>query len=630
MWPLLLLQLQATTPPGSPSPALSRYDVLAAEHLREAGLPVLRAALTGSDTSAQRLAVRAVGRLEQPALRTLIDPLASSPAVSVRIAVAQAYGQMRAPVPSSILTSERDAAVRGAWFAAAGRSTGSVAEWEPQLTQALSEPGAATQRGAARGLEALLRLNARTLRPSTATLNELRRLAQTSPDGETRLIAMLALSAARDRDSITVAAALRDRNAEVRRAAVAMGRVWVEDTSAMVRWQSLQGSPSCEHATARLADASEHVRLLAIDQLGTQRCDAALLRPLLAPSAAWRARAHATVSLARIDTTGARALARTAVRALAASPVWQARAWAAQAARLAQDSTTLRRLARDVEPNVALAALTAPTEALALLSRDHAGAVLAGAELLAKAPSHIDAWNAPLTSAFARITRAHGVTWRDPKVAIVKAMRGRDASTLQWLGERLYDADPGVARAAADQLKAITGVAAEPITRSYAPPPFPTAQTLAAIDTMAAVITIRGKGSMMLALAVEDAPMAVYTFLEAARAKRFDGKTIHRIVPNFVVQGGSPGADEYDPVTTTFMRDEVGGANLRGTLGISTRGRDTGDGQLYMNLIYNLRLDGDYTVFGAIVLGLEVMDRIQEGDVIESVRIGSALVRAVK
>jgi cyclophilin family peptidyl-prolyl cis-trans isomerase len=622
MWQFLFA-VQAAQPAPLPIP-VTRYDVLAAEHLREAGLPVLRAALASPDTMVQRLAVRAVGRLEQPAQATLLEPLLQSPSASVRQAVAEAVGQMRAPIVGRALPVERDPVVRGAWYAAAGKAMGGSVEWELELVKGLAESAPATQRGAARGLEAMMRLNARTFRPSPETLAELRRVVRASTDGELRLLAMLALGAARDRDSTTVAFALRDANPEVRRAAVAMGRAWVDDTSAMVRWQALQVAPSCAHATARLQDPSEHVRLLAIDQLGTLACDAAVLRPLLRPATAWRPRAQATLSLARIDTAGARAAARNAVRALAASPVWQARAWAARAARVARDSITLALLARDPEPNVALAALTTAREALAVLDRDHAGVVLTAAELLAKVPAHDDAWTPRLQAAFARIARTHGVTWRDPQVALVKAMRGRDAGTLRWLGERLYDADPGVARAAATQLTLLAGTAVEPITRTYAPPPFPRAESLRAIEQATAVMTIRGKGRLVVRFAIDDAPMAVYAFAQAARAGRYDGKTIHRIVPNFVVQGGSPGADEYDPVTTAFMRDEVGGDNRRGTLGISTRGRDTGDGQLYMNLIYNLRLDGDYTVFGVIVDGLDIMDRIQEGDVIESVRIGSA------
>jgi cyclophilin family peptidyl-prolyl cis-trans isomerase len=57
-------------------------------------------------------------------------------------------------------------------------------------------------------------------------------------------------------------------------------------------------------------------------------------------------------------------------------------------------------------------------------------------------------------------------------------------------------------------------------------------------------------------------------------------------------------------------------SHWRGTVGASTRGRDTGDGQFFINLVDNLRLDHDYTVFGEVVIGMEVVDLVAEGDVI--------------
>ena len=109
---------------------------------------------------------------------------------------------------------------------------------------------------------------------------------------------------------------------------------------------------------------------------------------------------------------------------------------------------------------------------------------------------------------------------------------------------------------------------------------------------------------------------------QLADAGQYNGLTFHRIVPNFVIQGGSPGADEYDGRSRQFQRDEVGLArNGRGTIGISTRGRDTGDAQIYFNLVDNFRLDRDYTVMATMRDGMDVMDRVQEGDVIERIEI---------
>ena len=118
------------------------------------------------------------------------------------------------------------------------------------------------------------------------------------------------------------------------------------------------------------------------------------------------------------------------------------------------------------------------------------------------------------------------------------------------------------------------------------------------------------------------APTNVVRFVRLARERYFDGLTIHREVPNFVGQGGSPAANEYAG-DGPFTRDELGFAfNWRGAVGVSTRGRDTGDGQLYINLVDNVRLDHDYTVWAEVVDGMDAVDRMLEGAVIGSVTVG--------
>jgi len=114
------------------------------------------------------------------------------------------------------------------------------------------------------------------------------------------------------------------------------------------------------------------------------------------------------------------------------------------------------------------------------------------------------------------------------------------------------------------------------------------------------------------------APTNAFRFARLARTGYFDGLTLHRVVPNFVVQGGSPGASEYSG-DGPFTRDELGASNWRGTVGLSTRGRDTGDAQFYINLIDNVRLDHEYTVFAVVTDGMEIVDRISEGAMIRRV-----------
>jgi cyclophilin family peptidyl-prolyl cis-trans isomerase len=125
-----------------------------------------------------------------------------------------------------------------------------------------------------------------------------------------------------------------------------------------------------------------------------------------------------------------------------------------------------------------------------------------------------------------------------------------------------------------------------------------------------------------LRMAPDLAPIAVEHFLELATTEKYyDGLTFHRIVPNFVIQGGSPGANEYSGYKE-YMRDEIGGRQVRGAVGLSTRGRNTGDAQIFINLVDNPRLDANYTAFATVIPeDMEYVDRIQEGDVMRSVVI---------
>ena len=133
---------------------------------------------------------------------------------------------------------------------------------------------------------------------------------------------------------------------------------------------------------------------------------------------------------------------------------------------------------------------------------------------------------------------------------------------------------------------------------------------------------MRGLGTITVNLLTEEAPVSAAVFAQLAEEGQYNGLTFHRIVPNFVIQGGSPGADEYDGRSREFMRDELGFArNARGSIGISTRGRDTGDAQIYFNVVDNFRLDRDYTVLATIREGLSVMDRVEQGDLIDRIEI---------
>jgi cyclophilin family peptidyl-prolyl cis-trans isomerase len=129
-----------------------------------------------------------------------------------------------------------------------------------------------------------------------------------------------------------------------------------------------------------------------------------------------------------------------------------------------------------------------------------------------------------------------------------------------------------------------------------------------------------GGGTFTVRLRGDVAPMMAARILDLASRNYYDGLSWHRVEHDFVVQGGSPGASEYVGYKD-FLRDELGTVpHVRGTVGMSTRGHDTGDAQWFINLRDNLRLNPEYTVFAEVIEGIDIVDGILEGDVIESIR----------
>ncbi|MDQ3998168.1 MAG: peptidylprolyl isomerase, partial [Gemmatimonadota bacterium] len=130
-----------------------------------------------------------------------------------------------------------------------------------------------------------------------------------------------------------------------------------------------------------------------------------------------------------------------------------------------------------------------------------------------------------------------------------------------------------------------------------------------------------GGGSFLVRLRGDVAPMMAARILALARERYYDGLSWHRVEHDFVIQGGSPGDNEYVGLAR-YLRDELGTVpHTRGTVGMSTRGHDTGDAQWFVNLKDNLRLGRDYTVFAEVVEGIDVVDGVLEGDVIAMVRV---------
>jgi cyclophilin family peptidyl-prolyl cis-trans isomerase len=129
------------------------------------------------------------------------------------------------------------------------------------------------------------------------------------------------------------------------------------------------------------------------------------------------------------------------------------------------------------------------------------------------------------------------------------------------------------------------------------------------------------RGVLRIRLDCPQAPLTCLSFIQLAGQGFFNGLTFHRVVPDFVIQGGDPRGDgEGGPGYT--IRDEINQRPyLRGTVGMALDWADTGGSQFFITHAPAPHLNAKYTVFGRVIGGMDVVDQIQEGDVIRTVRV---------
>ncbi len=514
---------------------------------------------------------------------------------------------------------------------------------------------------AARGLEALARLRRKIAALDAVTIARLRSMAQTIDPkrADHRRNALAALVAAQAVDPTTLDAVIDGGDPETRRLAmlslVGAGslvdderrlgyiRKALSDTSFMVRLEAVRAwarRAAPEHGCMPLLDAAIdrnlHVALAAIDALGDVCRDDETVTVRLASDvrtpnpSRWHREAHAFVALAKRDPQRA----SVHLFAFAAHNTWQVRMYAARAAAILEDVAILTRLAQDPDNNVAEAALVplrrlAGTESdavfvQALARRTRPGIngqtnkpyqiVRTAALALEKATPTAELVTA-LGRALEQISEEQCETSRDTRIALIERLSALGGpEQARFLVPLLRDVDPVVAAAASSLLTAWTGrpAPAQPATEQP--------QAIVEPATRESAVFEMDNGRRFEIDFDPDAPLARSRVLAAMRAGYYNNLTFHRVVPNFVIQGGSPGANEYCGACP-FMRDELGGMHRRGTMGISTRGPNTGDAQIFVNLVDNARLDLDYTVFARVCAGMDVVDDIQEGDRISRVEI---------
>jgi cyclophilin family peptidyl-prolyl cis-trans isomerase/HEAT repeat protein len=146
-------------------------------------------------------------------------------------------------------------------------------------------------------------------------------------------------------------------------------------------------------------------------------------------------------------------------------------------------------------------------------------------------------------------------------------------------------------------------------------------RALARIGRKVRAVVTTSKGSFTIELLPSDAPLTVDNFVQLAQRNYYQGVTIHRVVPNFVIQDGDPRGDGNGGPGYQ-IRCEINQVPYdRAVLGMALSGKDTGGSQWFVTHSPQPHLDGGYTVFGRVITGMNVVDKIERGDVVKSIVI---------
>lgn len=399
--------------------------------------------------------------------------------------------------------------------------------------------------------------------------------------------------------------------------------------------------PDCTALREALADASWHVRLRAADLAGLA-CHGdstviATLRQWVATAgssarthdgAAWQPAAHALVALSR----AAPELARAELPSFLRHETHWVRVYTARAAAVLADTQALRSLTRDRNDNVKESAIDALSRLsvhaddslyiVALQSRGYQAVRSAALALKGATPTR--PMRHALVTAAQRLRADSSETSRDARTEVMARLAEMaDAQMAAHIATFASDFDCVVAARAADIATALGRPTAPRCTPFTGELPADAVRLALGADVRLRVVMApsSGGGSFIVSLRGDVAPIMAARILALARSGYYDRQAWHRVEPNFVIQGPSPGDNEYVG-HPRFLRDELGTVpHVRGTVGMSTRGHDTGDAQWFVNLKDNLNLGRDYTVFGEIVKGIDVADGVLEGDVIERIEV---------
>lgn len=130
------------------------------------------------------------------------------------------------------------------------------------------------------------------------------------------------------------------------------------------------------------------------------------------------------------------------------------------------------------------------------------------------------------------------------------------------------------------------------------------------------------RGPIKIALYPDKAPLTVANFVNLAQHGFYDGLSFHRVIPDFMIQGGCPeGSGRGGPGYRFADETNNGVRHERGVLSMANAGPNTNGSQFFITHVPTPHLDGKHTVFGKVLEGLDVVDSVAGGDLINSVKI---------
>jgi cyclophilin family peptidyl-prolyl cis-trans isomerase len=226
------------------------------------------------------------------------------------------------------------------------------------------------------------------------------------------------------------------------------------------------------------------------------------------------------------------------------------------------------------------------------------------------------------------IARAFDASGSDPdietRVAVVDALAHGRGEPSRTVLRRI---------AGSDLSRAVRQRAMDALVEGFAPPEasalrLPEARRLVSIYAPEGralfsphVLISTRYGTIAIALDLVDAPLTSMSFVRLAQAGFFNGLTFHRVVPGFLVQAGDPRGDGYGGSGVTIRCEYNPRPYGRGAVGMALSGKDTGGSQFFIALEPQPQREGAYTQFGQVLSGMEVVDRLRPGDVIERVEV---------